>query len=113
MLPPDSSRPGKARDCGDPPPPGRIAEARWRGEDYGEWLADRVVRVEALAVLLRAAAVSSVGQVPVPVAVGGVAGLAESRVVVEASGVYLLEAVRAPERIDNELRAVGADRIAG
>lgn len=62
--------------------------------------------------LLRAAAVTGVGQMPVPVTVGGVAVLAESRVVVQASRVHLLEAVRPPERLDDDLRAVGADRIA-
>ncbi len=74
--------------------------------------ARRPVRVEALSVLVRAAAVSGVGQMPVPVTVGGVAWLAESRVVVQASRVHLLEAVRPPERLDDGLRAVGADRIA-
>jgi hypothetical protein len=62
-------------------------------------------------VLLRAAAVSGVGQMPVPVAVGGIALLAESRVVVQAGPVDLLEAVRSPERLEDGLRAVGADRI--
>ncbi len=62
--------------------------------------------------LLRATAASGVGQMPVPVTVGGVALLAESRVVVQASRVHLLEAVRPPERLDDDLRAVGADRIA-
>jgi hypothetical protein len=63
-------------------------------------------------VLLGATAVSGARQMPVPVTVGGVAFPAESRVVVQASGVYLLEAVRPPECIDDDLRAVGADGIA-
>jgi hypothetical protein len=63
-------------------------------------------------VLVRAAAVSGVGQVPVPVAVGGVTFLAESRVVVKAGGVYLLEAVRPLERLNDGLCALGTDRIA-
>jgi len=63
-------------------------------------------------VLLRAMAVSGAGQMPVPVTVGGVALLAETRVVVQACRMYLLEAVRPPERLDDDLRAVGADRIA-
>jgi hypothetical protein len=63
-------------------------------------------------VLLRAPAVSDVGQMPVPVTVGGVALLAESRVVVQPSRVHLLEAVRPAERLDDDLCAVGADRIA-
>ncbi len=62
--------------------------------------------------LLRAMSVSGAGQMPVPVTVGGVALLAESRVVVQASRVHLLETVRPPERLDDDLRAVGADRIA-
>jgi len=64
-------------------------------------------------VLVRAPAVSGVGQMPVPVTVGGVALLAESRVVVQASRVHLPEAVRPAERLDDDLRTVGADRIAG
>jgi len=60
----------------------------------------------------RAAAVSGVGQVPVPVAIGGVAFLAESRVVVKAGCVYLLEAVRPLERLNDGPRAFGTDRIA-
>jgi hypothetical protein len=63
-------------------------------------------------VLVRAPAVSGVGQMPVPVTVGGVALLAESRVVVKASRVHLPETVRSPERLEDGLRAVGADRIA-
>jgi hypothetical protein len=69
------------------------------------------VLVEALPVLLRATAVSGVRQMPVPVAVRGVALLAESRVVVQASRVDLLEAVRSPECLEDGLRAVGTDRI--
>ena len=61
--------------------------------------------------LLRATAVSGVRQMPVPVAVRGVALLAESRVVVQASRVDLLEAVRPPECLEDGLRAFGADRI--
>jgi hypothetical protein len=61
---------------------------------------------------VRAAPISGVGQVPVPVAVGRVTFPAESCVVVEASRVYLLEAVRSPERLDDGLGSVGADGIA-
>lgn len=62
--------------------------------------------------LVRATAVSGVGQMPVPVTVGGVALLAEARVVVQVSRVHLLEAVRPPERLDDDLRPVGANRVA-
>jgi hypothetical protein len=61
---------------------------------------------------MRAMAVSSTGQMPVPVTVSGVALLAESRVVIQASRVHLLEPVRPPERLNDDLRTVGADRIA-
>jgi hypothetical protein len=63
-------------------------------------------------VLVRATAVPGVGQMPVPVTVSGIALLAESGVVVQASGVHLLEAVRPPERLDDGLRAVCAHLIA-
>src|ERR1700722_14037070 len=48
---------------------------------------------------------------PVPVAVGGVALLAEPGVVVQARRVHLRKAVRPTERLDQGLRAVGADRV--
>lgn len=50
------------------------------------------MRVEALAVAVGAVAVSGLRDVPVVVAVGGVAVLAEARVVVEPGGVDLGEA---------------------
>ena len=57
----------------------------------------RPVWVQAFAVAAGAVAVPGLGHVPVPVAVGSVAVLAESCVVVEPGGVDLGEAQGRPE----------------
>ena len=67
------------------------------------------VRVQALAVAAGAVAVPGLAYVPVVVAVGGVAVLAESRVVVEPGRVDLGEAHMRPERLDDPSGPVGVD----
>lgn len=70
------------------------------------------MRVEALAVAVGAVAVSGLRDVPVVVAVGGVAVLAEARVVVEPGGVDLGEAQGRPERLGDVPGLAGVDGVA-
>jgi hypothetical protein len=70
------------------------------------------VRVQALAVAAGAVTVTALGHVPVVVAVGGIAGLAESCIVVESGGVDLGEGQGRPERLEYLLGPAGVDGVA-
>ncbi len=69
------------------------------------------MRVEALAVAAGTVAVAAFRHMPVAVAVGSVAVLAESGIVVEPGGVDLGEGQGRPERLSDLLRPAGIDGI--
>ena len=70
------------------------------------------MRVQALAVAAGAVAAAAVGHVPVSVAVGGVAVLAESCIVVEPGRVDLGEPQGRPERLGDLAGPAGVDGVA-
>jgi hypothetical protein len=71
----------------------------------------RPVRVQAPAMAAGTIAVPRLGHVPVLVAVGGVAVLAEPCIVLEPGRVDLGEAERRPERLGDSSGAAGVDGV--
>jgi len=68
--------------------------------------------IQALAVTAGAMAVAALGHLPVTVAVGSVAVLAESGIVVESGRVDLGEAQGRPERLGDLTGPAGVDGVA-